>query len=133
MEIQSVFHQFNSKRILIIGDAMIDAYMWGEINRTSPEAPVDIVNVKKYEKRLGGAANVALNVKSLGAIPTLCSIIGKGINGTIFKNLMKKEGLKTSALLSNKNAKTCEIQVQNCLQPHYALCITIKAQNNNDQ
>ena len=67
MNIVDTFESFKNKKVLIVGDSMIDSYMWGEIKRISPEAPVPIVNVNKYEKRLGGAANVALNIKSLGS------------------------------------------------------------------
>ena len=55
---------------------MIDSYMWGNINRQSPEAPIPIVDIDRYEKRLGGAANVASNIKALGANAILCSVIG---------------------------------------------------------
>ena len=68
------FKQIEHKNILVIGDVMIDAYLWGEVNRISPEAPVPIVSVSKRENRLGGAANVALNLKSLGANPIICSV-----------------------------------------------------------
>ena len=67
MDFNALFKEFNSKKVLIVGDAMIDAYMWGDINRISPEAPVPVVEVHTHENRLGGAANVALNLKSLGA------------------------------------------------------------------
>ena len=63
--IADILNQFESKRVLVVGDAMIDAYMWGEVNRMSPEAPVPIVEINKRESRLGGAANVALNIQSL--------------------------------------------------------------------
>ena len=63
----NIFEQFAQQKVLIIGDAMLDAYMWGNINRQSPEADVPVVNIEKHEKRLGGAANVAKNIASLGA------------------------------------------------------------------
>ena len=81
MDLKALFEDFNQKNVLIVGDAMIDAYMWGEVNRESPEAPVPVVEVKKHENRLGGAANVALNLKALGATPILCSIVGIGNKG----------------------------------------------------
>ncbi|MFM9004965.1 MAG: D-glycero-beta-D-manno-heptose-7-phosphate kinase, partial [Flavobacteriales bacterium] len=62
-EITELFSRFNHLTALIIGDVMIDAYYWGKVDRISPEAPVPIVQVQKRENRLGGAANVALNVK----------------------------------------------------------------------
>lgn len=71
MTIQEIFKSFNKLNVLIIGDVMIDAYMWGNVSRISPEAPVPIVAVNKKENRLGGAANVALNVQAMGATPIL--------------------------------------------------------------
>ena len=55
--------------VLVIGDVMLDAYLWGNVDRISPEAPVPIVSIRKKENRLGGAANVAINVRALGATP----------------------------------------------------------------
>ena len=66
MDIHKLFLKFKSQKVLIIGDSMIDRYMWGKINRLSPEAPVPIVDIKTNEDRLGGAANVACNIKALG-------------------------------------------------------------------
>ena len=77
----NIFEQFAQQKVLIVGDAMLDAYMWGNINRQSPEADVPIVNIEKHEKRLGGAANVAKNIASLGARPILCSVIGDNDQG----------------------------------------------------
>jgi len=106
MDLNTLFQGFNNKKVLIVGDAMIDAYMWGEINRMSPEAPVPVVEVKKHENRLGGAANVALNLKALGATPILCSVIGTGNRGVLFKELMKESKLSTAGILSNNKRKT---------------------------
>ena len=60
---------------------MVDAYMWGNIHRQSPEADVPIVDIQRYERRLGGAANVAKNIAALGAKPILCSVIGEDDEG----------------------------------------------------
>ena len=106
MDFNTLFKEFNDKKVLIVGDAMIDAYMWGEVNRVSPEAPVPIVEVKKHENRLGGAANVALNLKALGAIPILCSVVGTGNRGVLFEKLMKKSKLSTAGILSTDKRKT---------------------------
>jgi len=81
MNIQKIFEDFNSLNVLIIGDVMLDSYIWGAVERISPEAPVPIVTVKKKDFRLGGAANVALNVASLGAKPILCALIGDDEEG----------------------------------------------------
>ena len=71
----SIFNNFKNIKVLIVGDAMIDSYMWGIINRQSPEAPIPIVDIDKHEKKLGGAANVASHIKALGATPILLSLI----------------------------------------------------------
>jgi rfaE bifunctional protein kinase chain/domain len=81
MNTQKIFDDFNSLNVLIIGDVMLDSYIWGAVERISPEAPVPIVTVKKKDFRLGGAANVALNVASLGANPILCALIGDDDDG----------------------------------------------------
>ena len=106
MDFNKKFTEFNSKKVLIIGDAMIDAYMWGEINRISPEAPVPVVEVKKHENRLGGAANVALNIQSLGSKPIICSVIGNDNQGILFKSLMKNANLSTEGILTSEKRRT---------------------------
>jgi len=106
MDFNTLFQGFNDKKVLIIGDAMIDAYMWGSINRISPEAPVPVVEVKKHENRLGGAANVALNIKALGANPILCSVIGTGNRGILFEELMLESKLSTEGILCSNSRKT---------------------------
>ena len=80
--------------------------MWGEINRISPEAPVPVVEVKKHENRLGGAANVALNLKALGADPILCSVTGTDKGGLIFLELMKEAKLSAAGILCSSKRKT---------------------------
>jgi len=106
MDFKHLFQEFNNKKVLIVGDAMIDAYMWGKINRMSPEAPVPVVEVKKHENRLGGAANVALNLKALGATPILCSVVGTGNRGVLFEELMEESNLSTEGILSTSKRKT---------------------------
>jgi len=106
MNFKTLFQGFNDTKVLIVGDAMIDAYMWGEINRISPEAPVPVVEVKKHENRLGGAANVALNLKALGANPILCSVIGTDERGVLFEKLMKESNLSAEGILSSNKRKT---------------------------
>lgn len=106
MDFNALFKGFNSKRVLIVGDAMIDTYMWGDINRISPEATVPIVEVHTHENRLGGAANVALNLKSLGADPILCSVIGGDNKSTLFQQLMHEQQLSIEGILIDKKRKT---------------------------
>ena len=105
-EISSLFERFNQKKVLIVGDSMIDSYMWGHIERMSPEAPVPVVQVDRHEDRLGGAANVVRNIKSLGGYPILCSVIGNDEKGSLFLKLMKSENITTKGILISKNRKT---------------------------
>ncbi len=96
---QELFNSFNKLNILIIGDVMIDAYLWGKVDRISPEAPVPVVSVHKKESRLGGAANVALNIKALGANPIICSIIGDDDEGVELLNLFEKSEIVSESLV----------------------------------
>jgi rfaE bifunctional protein kinase chain/domain len=104
--IDQLFEDFSKLNCLIIGDVMVDAYLWGNVNRISPEAPVPVFEVKKRENRLGGAANVALNIKALGANPILCGVVGKDIKGDTFCSLMKDENLTIEGLLVDENRPT---------------------------
>jgi D-glycero-beta-D-manno-heptose-7-phosphate kinase len=105
-DIRQTFKSFNKLNILIIGDVMVDSYLWGSVNRISPEAPVPIVAVEKKEDRLGGAANVALNIQSMGATPILCSIIGDDVSGELFIKLMKKQKLSYEGIIKSRSRKT---------------------------
>lgn len=94
-----LFDQFTNKRVLIIGDVMIDTYLWGSVGRVSPEAPVPIVSGVIEENRLGGAANVALNIKAMGAVPILCSVIGDDDRGKLILELMEEQLLSDIGLV----------------------------------
>jgi rfaE bifunctional protein kinase chain/domain len=104
--IREIFKSFNNLNVLIIGDVMIDSYLWGKVNRISPEAPVPIVSVAHKEIRLGGAANVALNIQALGANPILCSVIGVDIEGQNFLDLLKKQKLSQKGILKSRDRVT---------------------------
>jgi len=97
--LDTIFERFIGLPIVIVGDVMLDAYWFGSTTRISPEAPVPIVHVSRTEQRLGGAANVALNLKALGATPLLCSVIGKDEAGNAIKNLLQQAGIATTGLL----------------------------------
>lgn len=103
---EEIFDAFNQLKILVIGDVMIDSYLWGKVDRISPEAPVPILNVQKREIRLGGAANVALNVQALGAMPILCSVIGNDIDGTNFLKLVEESKLSSEGIILSEERIT---------------------------
>ena len=104
--VREIFRSFNNLNVLIIGDVMIDSYLWGKVNRISPEAPVPIVAVTKKERRLGGAANVALNIQALGANPILCSVIGVDYEGQAFLDLLKTQKLSQKGILKCRDRIT---------------------------
>lgn len=109
MDIENVnktFEQFNNANVLVIGDVMIDCYITGKVTRISPEAPVPIVNAQNRNYRLGGAANVALNLKSLGATPILCSVIGSDNKAKVFYDLMEDCDLDAVGLVPMYGRKT---------------------------
>ena len=85
---------------------MVDAYAWGEVDRISPEAPVPIFSCSSRENRLGGAANVALNIKSLGANPILCSVIGDDDRGKDFVNLLSEIQQEQSGIVVSSHRRT---------------------------
>lgn len=98
---KQIFEQFTKVKVLIVGDVMIDRYLIGDVKRISPEAPVPVVNLNRTDNRLGGAANVALNIKALGATPFLCSVIGDDESAMVFRNLLKSENLSDEGILSD--------------------------------
>jgi rfaE bifunctional protein kinase chain/domain len=85
---------------------MVDEYLWGDVNRISPEAPVPVVSCTQREYRMGGAANVAINIKALGANPVLCSVIGDDEIGTVYKKLLKKREMTDKGILVSEKRKT---------------------------
>jgi rfaE bifunctional protein kinase chain/domain len=104
--IETIFNNFNQLNILIVGDVMVDTYLYGKVERISPEAPVPIVAINKKENRLGGAANVALNIQALGANPILCSVIGEDTNASIFLELLKTQKISTSGIIKSTESLT---------------------------
>jgi rfaE bifunctional protein kinase chain/domain len=101
-----VFNDFNGLNVLIIGDVMVDAYIWGAVERISPEAPVPIVRAIKRDFRLGGAANVALNIQALGAIPILCATIGKDDGGQRFKERLAINNISSEGIIESDDRPT---------------------------
>ncbi len=97
---------FSDKRVMIVGDVMVDSYLWGVVDRISPEAPVPVVDVTYREERLGGAANVAVNIKALGAHPVLCSVIGSEMKGDVFLKILEDEGLSAEGIFRSNDRKT---------------------------
>lgn len=107
LDFDQLFEEFSAYKVAIVGDVMLDTYLWGNVDRISPEAPVPIVTLIKKDYRLGGAANVALNIRALNVTADIFSVIGDDEDGRLLVNLFEKEGIGTGNLLkSNKRVTT---------------------------
>ena len=104
--ITDAFVRCNQFSILVVGDVMIDAYMWGKVERISPEAPVPIISIKSHEERLGGAANVGLNVKAMGANAVMCAVIGSDEKGDQLCRLLEQNGMTADGIIRSDQRKT---------------------------
>lgn len=104
--VSRLFSGFDKLNVMIIGDVMVDSYLWGTVDRISPEAPVPIVSVERRENRMGGAANVGMNVKSLGANAIMCAVIGHDIKGNEFLNLLVKEAMTNEGIVRSDDRLT---------------------------
>ena len=100
-DFEKLFQQMAQTKVGVIGDVMLDTYWWGTVDRISPEAPVPVVAVSKKEQRIGGAGNVALNIKAMGAPVTMLSVIGKDEDGDQLAALLEKEGIGASYLVQS--------------------------------
>ena len=105
-DFKEIFNKFDNLNVLIIGDVMVDAYIWGNIERMSPEAPVPVVSVTKKDFRLGGAANVALNIKAMGANPVLCAVVGDDIDGEKFASRLSERNITDQGIYKSETRPT---------------------------
>ena len=101
MDFEKLFSGFTQLKVAVIGDIMLDTYWWGKVDRISPEAPVPVVAVIKKEQRIGGGANVAFNVHSLGANVSVLSIIGKDDDGEQLMKLLETSGIGTKYIVQS--------------------------------
>ncbi len=110
--LEELKNSFSGKKIIILGDMMLDVYMWGDVKRISPEAPVPIVEIDNEFYRFGGAANVVLNIQTLGAIPIPIGIIGTDSNAEIFKSLLVENNITTEFIFTDSSRPTtCKTRV----------------------
>lgn len=105
-DFKKLFTSFSSLKVGVIGDVMLDTYMWGKVDRISPEAPVPVVAVQNKDYRIGGAGNVALNACSLGAKVTVLSVTGKDEEAGILEDLFKENKIDTSFMLQSRERIT---------------------------
>ena len=106
--VKEIAEKFSSKNVAIVGDVMVDSYVWGEANRISPEAPVPVVHVKKKTQCLGGAANVMRNVVTLGGHVGAYGVYGDDATGRELKNLMEDYEIDHSHMILDRSRQTIE-------------------------
>jgi len=106
LNIRELLDTFRNLKVLVVGDVMIDSYLWGNVARISPEAPVPVITQTHTENRLGGASNVALNLRSLGAIPIICTVIGEDDAGILFRTMTIKQRMASQGIIRSPLRKT---------------------------
>ncbi len=104
--LKKIIDRFGDTHILVVGDIIMDEYIWGDVSRISPEAPVPVVEVKRDTKMMGGAANVINNVKALGGNPILCGVVGDDKTGKEIRTEMKNLSLSTEGIMIEANRPT---------------------------
>lgn len=106
-ELFETIEKINGLPMLVVGDIILDRYIWGSVARISPEAPVPVVDVKQVEDRLGGAANVVRNLCNLGAQVTLCGFIGDDVEGQTVLKLLEKDKVERDGVIIDRGRPTC--------------------------
>ena len=106
VDFNKLFSSFSSYKVGVIGDVMLDTYLWGHVERISPEAPVPVVTLDKKEHRIGGAGNVARNLVALGAKASVLSVIGKDADGLLLTDLFKNNSIDVRYILNSPDRIT---------------------------
>ncbi|MFP4466250.1 MAG: D-glycero-beta-D-manno-heptose-7-phosphate kinase [Candidatus Goldiibacteriota bacterium] len=105
-KLKKYIKKFRDKKILVIGDLMVDEYIWGDVTRISPEAPIPVIHVNREEMKPGGAANVILNLISLGAKVYCAGVVGNDANGRRLKKYFKKHRINSDAVIEDGKRPT---------------------------
>jgi rfaE bifunctional protein kinase chain/domain len=105
-ELKRCVDRFSEARLIVVGDIIMDEYIWGDVSRISPEAPVPVVDIQEETKMLGGAANVLNNIASLGGKAILCGVIGDDQTGQEIVEKMKRQGLRTDGIITESRRPT---------------------------
>jgi rfaE bifunctional protein kinase chain/domain len=104
--LKRIVNDFSHSSIMVVGDSMLDEYVWGDVARISPEAPVPVVHIQSRSSRLGGAANVVQNLKSLGVTPYLVSLCGNDDTGNHLRKKLEQSGCKSDGLIASPHRST---------------------------
>src|SRR5947208_16822773 len=109
--VEQILARFQGKNILIMGDVLLDEFIWGRVRRISPEAPVPVVEVTEETYRLGGSGNVAANIRALDGTPIPIGVIGQDLSGDRIVDLMQRSGIEISGLLRNHRPTTAKTRI----------------------
>ena len=111
MDFAKIVHAFKNKRVLIIGDLILDRYIFGKVSRISPEAPVPVVEVTRESFLLGGAANVANNIIAMGGNVSITGIIGKDTAGRVLRELLEERNINTEGIIEDRRPTTVKTRI----------------------
>ncbi len=128
-KLELIKRSFSGKRIVVIGDMMLDGYYWGDVKRISPEAPVPVVEISNEFHRFGGAANVALNIATLGGIPIPIGVIGNDNEGEKFKNLLAENKITSDGIFTAEDRPTT-LKIRVIAQKHHLVRIDKESKKN---
>lgn len=106
LRVQDLLKQWTGKHVAVVGDLMLDRYFWGSVHRVSPEAPVPVVDVEHESFHLGGASNVANNLKALGATPLMLGVVGNDNSGKQLLDIVGDGGLEVSGIIADESRPT---------------------------
>ena len=113
-----ILEKFPTAQLLVLGDLMLDRFIWGDVERLSPEAPVPVLRVVSEKSTLGGAANVIHNVRTLGGRVTACGIVGQDDAGTKINEILKKIGASTTGVFAAPGFQTIQ-KTRIIASPHH--------------
>jgi rfaE bifunctional protein kinase chain/domain len=105
-DIERIFADFEGIPVAVIGDLMLDTYVWGQVDRISPEAPVPVLRVQRTDHRIGGAGNVALNLAALGASVSIVGVVGQDPEGGLLTGMLDRCGISTGTLIASPSRRT---------------------------
>lgn len=125
-----ILNGFHGAHLLVVGDLMLDRFVWGEVERISPEAPVPVVRVTAESSRLGGAANVVNNVRSLGAQVTACGVIGRDLAGKRLLHDLRRAGASTAGIFADKQVQTIQ-KSRIIARPRHQQIVRLDRENQN--
>lgn len=125
-----ILQRFRRAHLLVVGDLMLDRFIWGDVERISPEAPVPVMRVMAESYRLGGAANVIHNVLSLGANVTACGVIGRDMAGRRLVHDLRRAGASTAGIVADKQIQTTQ-KSRIIARPRHQQIVRLDRENQN--